>query len=159
MSLPTRRATFFVLALGLAAAGLAAQPPAGPCGDGPPPLDDFFERFDANGDGQVSRAEFRGPAHAFDHLDANGDGVVEASEIPEKPPGGTAVFFDRFDADGDGVVSRSEFEDEVAGRDFDHFDADGDGVIDESEAPEGPPCHRPPPRGQRRRGGPPGGEG
>ncbi|MDH3592096.1 MAG: EF-hand domain-containing protein, partial [Planctomycetota bacterium] len=41
---------------------------------------DVIERYDRNGDGQVSRSEFTGPARVFDRLDRNKDGVVDAKD-------------------------------------------------------------------------------
>lgn len=46
----------------------------------------FMKRADRNGDGKVSRAEFRGPAGHFDHLDKNGDGYLTEDEAPTGPP-------------------------------------------------------------------------
>jgi Ca2+-binding EF-hand superfamily protein len=40
----------------------------------------FFERFDRNGDGKVTREEFTGPAGHFDKKDRNGDGVIDARD-------------------------------------------------------------------------------
>ncbi|MBI5440037.1 MAG: cellulase family glycosylhydrolase [Deltaproteobacteria bacterium] len=40
-----------------------------------------FREMDANGDGRVSRSEFRGPAERFRELDADGDGSVSADEV------------------------------------------------------------------------------
>jgi arylsulfatase A-like enzyme len=40
----------------------------------------FILRFDQNGDGQVTRDEFRGPSRRFIRLDENGDGVVTSQE-------------------------------------------------------------------------------
>ncbi|MDF7799341.1 DUF1566 domain-containing protein [Pontiellaceae bacterium B1224] len=48
----------------------------------------FMNREDQNGDGKVSRDEFRGPAQHFDRLDTNGDGSISADEAPTGPPTG-----------------------------------------------------------------------
>ena len=42
--------------------------------------DDFVEKFDLNGDGKVTEAEFGGPADAFRRADRNGDGIVTGSD-------------------------------------------------------------------------------
>ena len=43
----------------------------------------FFERFDLNGDGKVTRAEFTGPAADFEKRDRNNDGVIDRSDRPD----------------------------------------------------------------------------
>lgn len=48
----------------------------------------FMEREDQNGDGKVSRTEFRGPASHFDRLDKNGDGYITNDEAPAGAPRG-----------------------------------------------------------------------
>ena len=44
----------------------------------------FFERFDLNGDGKVTREEFTGPASDFEAKDKNNDGVIDASDHPDR---------------------------------------------------------------------------
>lgn len=46
----------------------------------------FFQRFDKDGDGKVSRREFTGPADHFRQFDKNSDAIIEASEAPTAPP-------------------------------------------------------------------------
>ncbi len=69
----------------------------------------FIKKFDKDGDGKVSQAEFPGPADHFTQLDANGDGYIDESEAPKGPPhhgmmGGGCIK--KFDKDGDGKVRR-----------------------------------------------------
>ncbi len=45
-----------------------------------------IKKFDKDGDGKVSQAEFPGPADHFTQLDANGDGYIDESEAPKGPP-------------------------------------------------------------------------
>jgi len=45
----------------------------------------FIERHDADGDGQVTRQEFRGADAAFRRLDANNDGVVTTGDFEAQP--------------------------------------------------------------------------
>lgn len=47
----------------------------------------MFQRFDKDGDGKVSRAEFPGGDEAFQAMDKNGDGFVTADEVPAGRPG------------------------------------------------------------------------
>lgn len=47
----------------------------------------FVTRLDRDGDGQVSRREFDGPAYHFDKLDRNRDGYLSEDEAPPFPPG------------------------------------------------------------------------
>ena len=54
----------------------------------PAPPNRFMDHEDQNGDGQVSKAEFRGPAEHFDHLDKDGNGVITEDEAPTGPPPG-----------------------------------------------------------------------
>lgn len=62
-------------------ASAAGERPAGSPGRRPmPSFDEILSRSDKNGDGKVSREEFRGPPAIFDRLDANGDGVVTREE-------------------------------------------------------------------------------
>ncbi|MGL6261433.1 hypothetical protein [Vibrio sp. WXL103] len=59
----------------LSPVALANQPPRQP---------PSFDELDANGDGQLSRDEVKGPlAEHFDSLDANGDGFLSQDELPE----------------------------------------------------------------------------
>lgn len=46
----------------------------------------FMKRADRDGDGKVSRNEFRGPDDHFDHLDKNSDGYITEDEAPIGPP-------------------------------------------------------------------------
>ena len=43
----------------------------------------FILRSDQNGDGKISREEFRGPSFGFDRLDKNKNGFIEADELGE----------------------------------------------------------------------------
>jgi SecD/SecF fusion protein len=54
----------------------------------PDRVDDFLKAYDANGDGQVSAAEWPAgmPAEFFSKIDANGDGVLSRREIQDRLP-------------------------------------------------------------------------
>jgi len=47
-------------------------------------VEDLIKQFDRDGDGKISREEWRGPGGLFDRLDRNGDGTITPDEIPEK---------------------------------------------------------------------------
>lgn len=101
-----------------------------------------FKALDADGDGKLSRAEFRGPAPLFDRLDADKDGFVTRDEVnkglpapPNAPPPPGMPLLQRLramDKDGDGKVSRAEFTGRPAM--FDRLDADKDGFVTREEA-------------------------
>ena len=102
--------------------------------------DKFFENFDKDKDGKVSKEEFPGGERAFNKFDKNQDGYIDESEAPEGSPqkgGGGGDFFQNFDKDNDGKVSKEEFP--GGERAFNNLDKNKDGFIDESEAPKGPP--------------------
>eukprot|EP00811_Abedinium_folium_P034911 NODE_7751_length_1553_cov_6.233520.p1 GENE.NODE_7751_length_1553_cov_6.233520~~NODE_7751_length_1553_cov_6.233520.p1 ORF type:complete len:411 (-),score=103.10 NODE_7751_length_1553_cov_6.233520:319-1371(-) len=105
-----------------------------------------FDTMDTNGDGVISRSEFRNhvlnnqvaeppaPAsppiverpgfdgrtaaqRAFDVIDSNGDGVISRSEFRNHvdAQAGPQQVFEAIDTNHDGVISRSEFRSHVAG--------------------------------------------
>lgn len=96
----------------------------------------MLERADANGDGNITRAEFdQARAQTFARLDRNDDGYVDSSDRPR-------LFRDRFDqgyrmlssldTNGDRRVSRTE----LAKADAPAFvagDANGDKVLSRKE--------------------------
>ena len=75
-------------------------------------------RFDEDGDGKVSRDEFRGPERFFDRMDADKDGFVTKEEAQNMRRGrgdrqrgrGADMLLRRMDTDGDGAVSKQEWE-------------------------------------------------
>lgn len=117
-------------------------------------VDAYLKENDADGDGKISQAEFKGPKQMFAKADANADGFVDRAELEDagkklaKMAGGgkqgagggeLAGMIKRADKDGDGKVTREEW----PGRPqmFDRLDKNGDGVLDEAdfggEAPKG----------------------
>ena len=80
-----------------------------------------FRRFDANGDGQVSRNEWRGNAQSFRSFDWNNDGVLSGDEVDanrtltddNQSRNDTMAYDDRFDyldVNGNGFVDRNEWD-------------------------------------------------
>ncbi len=74
-------------------------------------------RRDADGDGKIVLAEFRGPSGDFDRLDRDRDGAIEAEDFdwsgssPYLRQGAPfAANFRGADADRDGVISRAEWD-------------------------------------------------
>jgi EF hand len=105
---------------------------------GPPDPEKIVAEFDTDGDGQLSSAEFPGPADQFNNLDTDGDGFLSARELLAGRPGqGQGDGFDTDDTNQDGRVSEAEFSGPADL--FSHLDANGDGYITWDEIPPGPP--------------------
>src|SRR6266498_967340 len=66
-----------------------------------------FSRFDRNGDGLITRAEFPADATLFDRLDLNRDGALTRFEIEQAVPDRAAAErqLRAYDRNGDGVIS------------------------------------------------------
>lgn len=88
-----------------------------------------FRAMDANGDGRITRAEWRGNARAFDRHDVNNDGVLSGTEVQLDDDGdGVIRDFSRIDLDGNGHVTAQEWR-----RAFTALDTDRDGSLTEDE--------------------------
>jgi Ca2+-binding EF-hand superfamily protein len=131
--------------------GAPGQPGAGPMVTLP-----VLRALDADGDGEISKAEIEGAAKALAALDKNGDGKLSRDEIlpnfnggfPGRPgaegrpgqpgPGGRgnpeeiARRLKEADKNGDGKISKEEAPDQLKER-FDRIDSNGDGQLDEAE--------------------------
>jgi Ca2+-binding EF-hand superfamily protein len=99
----------------------------------------IFDKADANGDGSITREEFRAARiEQFARFDRNGDGYLDSNDIPKRAlarreqNGGGGGMLGQFDTNGDGKVSKDEF---VNGPTlmFDRADADKNGVLDAKE--------------------------
>jgi Ca2+-binding EF-hand superfamily protein len=102
-----------------------------------------FRGMDADNDGVIIRAEWRGNDQSFREQDDNGDGVLSGDEVRPRP-GATRTrrnerarreaLIDRFgamDTDNDGVITRSEWRGNA--QTFRQQDANADGVLSGSE--------------------------
>jgi Ca2+-binding EF-hand superfamily protein len=113
---------------------------------------EFFERLDANKDGEITKDEFKagaaklprpaaagGPADGplFRALDANGDGRISAEEMSRA---GEALK--KLDRNGDGVITREELGPPPGApgspilERLKQADRNGDGKLSKEEAPE-----------------------
>ncbi|NJN14639.1 MAG: hypothetical protein HC813_03205 [Planctomycetes bacterium] len=94
---------------------------------------DPWERMrgmDADGDGKVSRAEFRGPEQLFARLDGDRDGFVTEQEAKARQGGrgGAGPGPQLFDSNGDGKVDAEEWQ-----AFFEKADENGDEVLQQEE--------------------------
>ncbi len=106
---------------------------------------DFFERFDADKDAKISKAEFRAGEEVFKQYDKNrndtlsereveiylADRIAEAKRNP-RPDN----FFELFDLNGDGKVTRREYDGPRAF--FRLYDHNKDDTVTETELNAGP---------------------
>lgn len=78
----------------------------------------FVQRMDADGDGTISRDEYKGPPEAFEKLDADADGSLTMEEARKMMRVMQELawekvdrdeMFSAIDQDGDGVVTKDEF--------------------------------------------------
>ena len=100
------------------------------------------QRQDADRDGVITRAEWRGTAESFTEHDKNRDGVISGTEVQAALRAPTAAEEARrreaarvaaMDADRDGVITRGEWRGTPDG--FRLQDTNRDGVISGSEIP------------------------
>ena len=107
----------------------------------------FMAKFDADGDGAISREEAKG--HRFEakfaELDADGDGKLTREELkamkghrgkhggPKDPEARATKLLARFDADSDGALSRDEVTEGPLAEKFAEADTDSDGKLTREE--------------------------
>ncbi|UWQ78235.1 EF-hand domain-containing protein [Leisingera sp. S132] len=130
------------IALIVAAAGMTAGSAALAKGFGHHGAGMSFEEIDADGNGEVSKAEIEAMKDArFAKADADGDGKLTLEEMQAhaqaRASEHAAHMLERFDKDGDGALSKDEMpQPRRAGRMFDRMDADGSGGISKEEFEE-----------------------
>ena len=102
-------------------------------------MEQSFEEADANGDGVVSREEYRNArAKKFSRLDRNGDGYFDVADVPKRrvarQSGGERIeqLREQFDTDGDKRISESEFANGPTLA-FDRADTDKNGQLSTQE--------------------------
>lgn len=126
---------YFIASMSVAVAASALAEPRG-----------GLLRLDTDGDGQVSREEFRLPPprrgeSLFDRGDSNGDGTITRDELlmsldegedarDERRRDRALERFDEMDADGNSVLT----EEEARNAAFARLDENGDGFVTEDEA-------------------------
>ncbi|MDC0657979.1 calcium-binding protein [Leisingera sp. SS27] len=126
------------IALIVAAAGMTAGSAALAKGFGHYGPKMSFEEIDADGNGEVTKAEIQAMKDAhFAKADSNGDGKLSLEEMQARANDRAAHMLERFDKDGDGALSMDEMpQPRRAGRMFDRMDADGSGGISKEEFEE-----------------------
>jgi Ca2+-binding EF-hand superfamily protein len=104
-----------------------------------------MKQWDANGDGVIERAEWKGSEPLFARIDADQDGKISQKEVKKfgKEAGRrwnnrvSDAAFGRFDENGDGKISAEEWKSRPEL--FVRFDVNGDGFITRDElTPKGP---------------------
>jgi Ca2+-binding EF-hand superfamily protein len=107
-----------------------------------------LKEMDANQDGVIEKAEWKGPPERFDRVDGDHDGKITEAEVKQAFAAmgggdgrwmdkGADAAFRRFDADQDGRITAAEWKGRPES--FQHLDADKDGAITREElTPKGP---------------------
>lgn len=94
-----------------------------------------WRAMDTNGDGRITRSEWRGNARAFANHDWNNDGVLSGDELRsvqgDRPTDWTAERFTDLDRNRDGRLTRGEWVDDADG--FDRVDRNGDNRVTRAE--------------------------
>jgi hypothetical protein len=103
-----------------------------------------FKGIDTNGDGVITRQEWRGNSRSFANHDWNGDGVLSGDEVRpgatrpstgtsgmRHPPESDEVLFARLDRNRNGILSRDEWQ--GTPEHFSSLDFDKDGVLNTFE--------------------------
>jgi len=101
-----------------------------------------WANLDRNGDGVITRAEWRGSAQAFANADWNSDGILSGNEVRPNAAQPTrrtadpvaqqrATRFQALDSDNDGLLARWEWPD--TWQSFTALDQNGDDILTRAE--------------------------
>ncbi len=103
-----------------------------------------WRAMDTNGDGRITRSEWRGNARAFDNHDWNNDGVLSGDEVrpaaaqADRSREWTAERFAELDRNRDNRLTRSEWQDDVES--FERADRNSDNRLTRAEFLRGAPA-------------------
>lgn len=112
-------------------------------------IEAMLERFDANGDGAITKQEIEAAGvERFNSADADGNGLVTAEEmaaaadkeVSERMTKRISKHIERADTNGDGSLSLEEATASQGDRTekmFERFDTDADGTITQAELEAG----------------------
>jgi len=87
-----------------------------------------FHAMDRNGDGVITRPEWRGSDQSFRQQDRNGDGILSGDEVRVDQGAGIVGGFALVDLDGNGQVTKQEWT-----RAFTQLDVNRNGLLTEDE--------------------------
>lgn len=113
------------------------------------PRVDPMTRMDTDGDGVISKAEWKGPPDAFLKIDTDSSGTITKAELDaaKKDMIANHPRHGPMDTNGDGLISRSEWLGPPAA--FDEIDTDKDGSLSKTEMQTAMANRRPPGGGFR----------
>jgi Ca2+-binding EF-hand superfamily protein len=94
-----------------------------------------FAEMDRNGDGIITRAEWRGTVQAFNLADWNNDGRLSGDEVRAGDDRNEHTRFAGMDRNGDGVITRNEWRGNA--QSFNQHDWNGDGRLSGEEVRPG----------------------
>jgi Ca2+-binding EF-hand superfamily protein len=96
-----------------------------------PAVDGVFDRLDGDKDGVIARAEWHGTERALRLIDADGNGVLSREEFRSPNARSWNVTFKDIDVNQDGMITRNEWLDTEEA--FKRLDRDRNGTVTERE--------------------------